>query len=178
MLQIYKNKVNNFLYYILLTIRPPFLTWRIKNSGMLGIVQWKTPTFSPFCKPLIINQMCFCCRIKVIKNAHFVLFFEAPQALKWRPIGQRLPETSGENAGWKQQKRRFQETNPMELLNESIEIVEQNQWNRWTNPLDSFTKTGGFACWNWQTDDSKTAENTGKGFGMPAALREYARINM
>ncbi len=24
MLQIYKNKVNNFLYYILLTIRPPF----------------------------------------------------------------------------------------------------------------------------------------------------------
>ena len=60
--------------------------------------------------------------------------------------GPGLPETNGENDGWEQQKRQNGGTKPMESLNESNEIVERNQWNRWTNPMDSFTKTGGFAC--------------------------------
>jgi hypothetical protein len=34
------------------------------------------------------------------------------------------------NNSWKSQKRQIAETKPMELLNESIEIVERNQWNR------------------------------------------------
>jgi hypothetical protein len=57
----------------------------------------------------------------------------------------RLLETNGECDVCDQQKRQNGGTNPLELLNESIEIVERNQWNRWTNPMDSFTKTGGFA---------------------------------
>ena len=178
MLQIYKNKVNNSLYCILLTICPPFFNMANQKLCNARRCPVKKAHFPPFCKPLIINQMCFCCRSEVIKTARSIQFFEVPQALKWRPLWPRLPETSGGNAGWKQQKRRFQETNPMELLNESIGIVERNQWNRWTNPMDSFTKTGGFVCWNWQTDGSKTAENMGKGFGKPAALREYAWIDM
>ena len=60
--------------------------------------------------------------------------------------GPELTETNGENNGWEQQKRQNGGTKPMESLNEFIEIVERNQWNRWTNPMDSFTKTGGFAC--------------------------------
>ena len=82
MLQIYKNKVNNFLYYILLTIRPPFFNTENQKLCNVRRCPVKKPTFPLFCKPLIINQMCFCCRIKVIKNAHFVLFFEVPQALE------------------------------------------------------------------------------------------------
>jgi len=65
--------------------------------------------------------------------------------MKRRSVRPRLPETKGENDGWEQQKRQNNETNPMELLNKSNEIVERNQWNCWTNPMDSFTKTGGFA---------------------------------
>jgi hypothetical protein len=82
MLQIYKNKANNSLYYILLTIRPPFLTRRIKNPATLDVVQQKIPTFSLFSKPLIINQMRLYCRFKVIKTARFIQFFEVPQAPK------------------------------------------------------------------------------------------------
>ena len=36
---------------------------------------------------------------------------------------------------------RFLETKPLESLNKSIGIVEQKQWNRRTNPLESFQKT-------------------------------------
>jgi len=64
---------------------------------------------------------------------------------RW-PARPKLQEANGENDGWEHQKRQNGETKPMELLNESIEIVERNQWNRWTNPMDSFTKTGAFAC--------------------------------
>jgi len=42
------------------------------------------------------------------------------------------------------------ETKPLESFNKSIEIVERNQWNRWTNPMDSFTKTGGLPFRNGQ----------------------------
>jgi hypothetical protein len=63
---------------------------------------------------------------------------------RW-PARPKLQETNGENDGWEHQKRQNGETKPMELLNESIETVERNQWNRWTNSMDSFTKTGAFA---------------------------------
>jgi len=66
--------------------------------------------------------------------------------MKLRTARPELPKSNGENDGLEQQKRQNGGTNPLEWLNESIEIVEQNQWNRWTNPMDSFTKTGGFAC--------------------------------
>ena len=53
-------------------------------------------------------------------------------------------KTSGENDECEKQKRQIGGTKTMESLNKSIEIVEQNRWNRWTNPMDSFTKTGAF----------------------------------
>jgi len=62
---------------------------------------------------------------------------------------------NGDNGGWEKQKRQIAETNPLELLNKTIEIVERNQWNRLTNPMDSFTKTGGFLGRNCRTDDQK-----------------------
>ncbi|MBR3471096.1 MAG: hypothetical protein IKH22_00725 [Prevotella sp.] len=45
-----------------------------------------------------------------------------------------------------QQKRQNGETNPMELLSETIEIVEQNQWNRRTKSMVLFLENGIFAC--------------------------------
>jgi len=50
--------------------------------------------------------------------------------MKKRHVRPKLQETNGENDGWEHQKRQNGETKPMELLNESIEIVERNQWNR------------------------------------------------
>ena len=82
MLQIYKNKVNNFLYYILLTIRPPFFNMANQKPCDTRRRPVKKAHFSLFCKPLIINQMRFYCRSEVIKNARFIQFFEVPQALE------------------------------------------------------------------------------------------------
>jgi hypothetical protein len=75
-----------------------------------------------------------------------LLLIEVHQAMKRQPVRPGLPATNGGNNGWELQKRQKGATNPLKSLNESIEIVERNQWNRWTNPMDSFTKTGGFAC--------------------------------
>jgi len=62
-----------------------------------------------------------------------------------RPHSQtKSSKTSGENDECEKQKRQIGGTKSMESLNKTIEIVEQNQWNRWTNPMDSFTKTGAF----------------------------------
>jgi len=66
---------------------------------------------------------------------------------------------NGDNGGWEQQKRQFAETKPMEWLNESIEMVERNQWNRWTNAMASFTKNGGFARRNRQSTHQKPTKN-------------------
>jgi len=60
----------------------------------------------------------------------FLYLIEVPQAMKKRHVRPKLQETNGENDGWEHQKRQNGETKPMELLNESIEIVERNQWNR------------------------------------------------
>ena len=38
----------------------------------------------------------------------------------------------------------------MESLNKSIEIVEQNQWNRLTNPMESLDESNGFVYKNWR----------------------------
>jgi hypothetical protein len=40
------------------------------------------------------------------------------------------PKTHGKTDALERQKRQLGETNPMESSNKSIEIVEQNQWNR------------------------------------------------
>ena len=54
----------------------------------------------------------------------------APQAFI-RSAGRPKPiETDGKIDGIKKEKRQIGGTNPMELLNKSIEIVERNQWNR------------------------------------------------
>ena len=65
--------------------------------------------------------------------------------MKRRSVRPRLPETKGENDGWEQQKRQNNETNPMELLNKSIEIVERNQLNRRTKSMDLFHDNDCFA---------------------------------
>ena len=65
--------------------------------------------------------------------------------MKRRSVRPRLPETKGENDGWEQQKRQNNETNPMELSNKSIEIVERNQWNRRTKSMDLFHENDCFA---------------------------------
>jgi hypothetical protein len=65
--------------------------------------------------------------------------------MKRRSVRPRLPETKGENDGWEQQKRQNNETNPLELSNKSIEIVERNQLNRRTKSMDLFHENDFFA---------------------------------
>ena len=61
-------------------------------------------------------------------------------------VGPRLPEMNVKTDALEQQKRQNGETNPMELLSETIEIVEQNQWNRRTKSMVLFLENGIFAC--------------------------------
>jgi hypothetical protein len=50
----------------------------------------------------------------------------------------------------------------MESLNKSNEIVEQNQWNCSTKPMDSFPENVGFLSRNWQMGAQKPVDNNSK----------------
>ena len=45
----------------------------------------------------------------------------------------------------------------MESFSKSNEIVEQIQWNRWTESMDLFLESGGFVSRNRQFDLQKQA---------------------
>ena len=56
---------------------------------------------------------------------------------------------------------------PMESFNEINGIVQRNQWNRWTKPMDSFPENGGLAWHNWQTDEQKLTRHSMNGQKLP-----------
>ena len=66
------------------------------------------------------------------------------------------------------QKRRFLETKALELLNETIGIVERFQWNCWTISMGLVGGIGGFGWWDWRfcwgkLGDSGKEEAEGRG---------------
>ena len=64
----------------------------------------------------------------------------------------------GKNDEREEQKRQFVETKPMESFDEINGIVERNQWNSSTKPMDLFRESVGFSWWKRQNDGMKTAE--------------------
>jgi hypothetical protein len=70
---------------------------------------------------------------------------EGPVSFQRQDFLTKLLKMGGENDEREEQKRQFGETKPMESFDEINGIVERNQWNRSTKPMDLFRESVGFS---------------------------------
>ena len=82
MLQIYKNKVNNFLYYILLTIRPPFFNMENQKPCNARRCPVKKAHFFPFLQTSDYQSDVLLLSYQGHQKRPFCSVFEVPQALE------------------------------------------------------------------------------------------------
>jgi hypothetical protein len=98
---------------------------------------------------VLMLSVCETQRIFMIHSCLFMPIRVAPQALIHPSTEPNPLETDDKNSRWKKLKRQFVETKPMELLNKTYEIVEQNQWNCSTISMEWLAETASFRPSKW-----------------------------
>ncbi len=123
MLQIYKNKANNSLYYILLTIRPPF--FNTENQK----------TCDTKCRPVKNTHVFAFLQILDYQSDAFLLSFQSHQNRPFYSVfrsssGSEVTAFKAMTAGNERRKRRMEATKAPFSRNKSNGIVERIHWNR------------------------------------------------
>jgi len=118
MLQIYKNKVNNFLYYILLTIRPPFFNMANQKPCNAGHRPVKNTHVFSFLQTSDYQLDAFLLTFQAHQNRPFYSVFRSS-------LGSEVTAYWAKIAGNERRIRRMEATKAPFSRNESNGIVER-----------------------------------------------------